>query len=128
MPAATPRIALITLLLTLPAAAVAAARPPASSPQATRAPQLSADPATVSAGDTLTLHGTGFPRNAHMTLLAGPPRADATRIGGASTGSRGRFTATIRIRPHSSAGSFVALACHDACSVKASARFRILAR
>jgi hypothetical protein len=125
MTTSLPRTALAALLLSLPVVAVAGAKPTA--PSAARTPQLTADPAAVSAGATLTLQGTGFPRNAHVTLLAGPPNADATRIGGASTGRRGRFTATIRIRPHSSAGAFVALACHDACRVKASTRFRIVA-
>jgi hypothetical protein len=128
MTASIPRTALAVLLLSLPVAAVAGARPSApSAPPAARTPQLTADPTAVQAGGTLTLQGTGFPRNVHVTLLAGPPNAEATRIGGASTGRRGRFTATIRIRPHSAAGAFVALACHDACRVKASTRFRIVA-
>lgn len=127
MTASIPRTALVACLLTLPVAAVAGARPaaPSSSPAA-RTPQLTADPTAVQAGETLTLQGTGFPSNAHVTLLAGPPNAEATRIGGASTGRRGRFTATIRIRPRSDASAMVALACHDACRVKASARFRIV--
>ena len=118
MKASTPRLAFLALLLALPATAVAATSP--------AAPQLTADPSAVQAGTTLTLTGTGFPRNAHVTLLAGPPDAEATRIGGATTGRRGRFTATIRIRPHSSTGAFVASACHDSCQVKATARFRIV--
>jgi hypothetical protein len=126
MTAPIARTALVALLLTLPVAAVAGARPGSPSAPAARTPQLTADPIAVQAGDTVTLTGTGFPRNVHVNLLAGPPHAEATRIGGASTGQRGRFTATIRIRPHSSAGAFVALACHDACRVKASTRFRIV--
>ncbi|HEV7771852.1 MAG TPA: hypothetical protein VGO48_01045 [Conexibacter sp.] len=125
MTASIRRTALVVLLLSMLLAAVAGARPVASS--AARTPQLTADPTAVQAGGTLTLQGTGFPRNIRVTLLAGPPNAEATRIGGASTGRRGRFTATIRIRPHSSSGAFVALACHDACRVKASAHFRIVA-
>lgn len=125
MTASIRRTALVVLLLSMSFAGGAGARPAASS--APRTPQLTADPTTVQAGGTLTLHGTGFPRNVRVTLLAGPPHSEAARIGGASTGRRGRFTATIRIRPHSSAGTFVALACHDACRVKASARFRIVA-
>ncbi|MFL5818196.1 MAG: hypothetical protein ACJ76L_11430 [Conexibacter sp.] len=118
--------ALAALLLSSSVAAVAGARPAA--PSAPPAPQLTADRTAVQAGGTLTLQGTGFPRNAHLTLLAGPRAADASRIGGATTGRRGRFTATIHIRPHSSAGALVALACHDACRLKASTRFRIVAR
>ncbi|HKG04616.1 MAG TPA: hypothetical protein VKB03_15695 [Conexibacter sp.] len=125
MTASIRRTALVVLLLSTSVAAVAGAR--AAAPSAPRTPQLIADPAAVQAGGTVTLQGTGFPRNVHLTLLAGPPNAEATRIGGASTGRRGRFTATIHTRPHSSAGAFVALACHDACRIKASARFRIVA-
>ncbi|HKG38320.1 MAG TPA: hypothetical protein VKB25_04965 [Conexibacter sp.] len=124
MSASLPRIALVVALVLLPAAAVASARPAA--PSAAHMPQLTAEPTAVQAGDTLTLQGTGFPRNAHVSLLAGPPHAEATRIGGASTGRRGRFTATVRIRPHSSAGTLVAQACFDGCRVKATARFRIV--
>lgn len=117
------RIALVALLL-LPATAVATAPPAAP---ATRTPQLTATPAVVHPGETLKLQGTGFPRNAHVSLLAGPPHADAARIGGASTGRRGRFVATIHTRPHSGAGTFVARACFDGCRVEAVARFHIAA-
>jgi hypothetical protein len=107
---------------------VAAARPATPTAHAgARTPTLTVDPTAVRAGGTVTLTGTGFPSNVHVSLLAGPPHAEATRIGGASTGRRGRFVATIRIRPQSSAGALVALACHDACRVKASVRFRIVA-
>lgn len=123
MTATIRRTTLVVILLSLAVAGVAGAR--AAAPA--RTPHLVAEPTAVHAGGALTLQGTGFPRNVHVTLLAGPPNAEATRIGGASTGQRGRFTATIHIRPHSSTGAFVALACHDACSVKASARFRIVA-
>jgi len=119
--------ALVALAL-LPAAAVAAARPatpPAHADE--RTPTLVATPTAVEAGGSVTLTGTGFPRNVHVSLTAGPPHAEASRIGGATTGRRGRFVATIRIRPNSSAGTLVAVACHDSCRVKASARFRIVA-
>jgi len=92
-----------------------------------RTPTLVATPTAVQAGSSVTLTGTGFPRNVHVSLMARPPRAEASRIGGATTGKRGRFVATIHIRPHSTAGALVAVACHDACRVKASARFRIVA-
>ena len=123
MTATLPRIALVALLLA-PATAVAAARPAAP---AVRTPQLTAAATAVRAGDTLTLTGTGFPRDAHVALLAGAPHKQATRIGGASTGRRGRFVATIHTRPHSDAGTFVVRACLDACRVEATVRFRIVA-
>jgi len=121
------RTGLVALAL-LPAASVAVAQPSAAplSQVAERTPQLTADTTAVKPGETLTLTGRGFPRNARLALLAGPPSGDTQRIGGAQTGRRGVFTAKIRIRARSSAGAFVAQACFDGCRVKASARFRIV--
>jgi hypothetical protein len=123
------RCTALAALVLLPAATVATARPatPPARAAAAHAPELTAEPAAVQPGETLTLEGRGFPRNAHLALLAGPPGTEGERIGGAQTGRRGRFVATIRIRKPASAGTFVALACFDACRVKASARFRIVA-
>jgi len=121
------RCTALAALALLPAAAIAVAQP--TTPRlraAERTPRLTTDAATVKPGETLTLTGRGFPRNAHLALLAGAPNANAKRIGGAQTGQRGTFVAKIQIRAHSSAGAFVARACSDACSVKASARFRIV--
>jgi hypothetical protein len=122
------RCTTLAALALLPTATIAITQSTAAprSHAAERAPQLTANSATVKPGETLTLTGRGFPHNAHLALLAGPPDADAKRIGGAQTGRRGTFTATIRIREHSSAGALVARACFDACNVKASARFRIV--
>lgn len=117
------RCTFLAALALLPATAVAVAQP--ASPAA-RTPQITLTPTAVEPGETLTLEGRGFPRNAHIALFAGRPNAEAERIGGAQTGRRGRFTATIRIRASSSAGALVARACFDACRVKASARFRIV--
>lgn len=120
-------IPLVALAL-LSSATLAAARPAApDAAVVARTPQLAIEPATVGPGEAVTLQGRGFPRNAHIALLAGPPRSEAIRIGGARTGRAGRFTATIRIRSQADPGTFVALACHDGCQVKASARFRIIA-
>ena len=121
---ATPlrRTAIVSLLLLATSATTGLAR--AAQPS----PQLTADPAAVAAGATLSLEGRGFPRNVHVALMARPVHGEAIRIGGARTGSRGRFTATIQIRPRSSPGAFVAFACVDACRVKASAPFSIVAR
>jgi hypothetical protein len=123
------RCTALAALALLPATAVAVAQPaaPTARPAAARTPQITVAPTAVQPGETLTLEGRGFPRNAHIALFAGPPNAEAARIGGAQTGRRGRFAATIRIRAQSSPGALVALACFDACRVKASARFRIVA-
>jgi len=70
------------------------------------------------------------PRSSASTprLSAGPLRHTPTRIGSALAGLHGRFVAAVRIRAHAAAQTFVALACQDACRVKASARFRIVTR
>ncbi|HZV72792.1 MAG TPA: hypothetical protein VFF79_03665 [Conexibacter sp.] len=126
MTASTRCTVLIALVLL---SAVAGARPaPAVAPSAgaiATVPQLTAEPVAVRPGDALTLTGSGFPRNVHIALFAGPSDGRTTRIGGARTGRRGSFNATIHIRPGSAAGRFVAFACHDGCRVRASVRFRI---
>jgi len=119
--------ALLALATVPVAAAVAAARPAPTAQLVARTPLLTADPVAVRPGEVLTLQGSGFPRDVHVALLAGPPHAEATRIGGARTGRRGRFVATIRIRERADPAALVALACHDGCRVKASVRFRIVA-
>jgi len=122
------RCTALAALALLPAATAALAQP-ASAPEsqaAERTPELTAGSATVRPGETLTLTGRGFPRNARLALLAGRPNAEAQQIGDAQTGRRGSFVAKIRIRAHSSADTLVARACFDACRVKASARFRIV--
>jgi hypothetical protein len=122
------RCTALAALALLPATTIAVAQSTAAPhPQvAERTPQLTADSATVKPGETLTLKGRGFPRNARLALLAGPADADGKKIGSAQTSRRGTFTAKIRIREHSSAATLVARACSDACSVKASTRFRIV--
>jgi hypothetical protein len=123
------RCTALAALALLPAATVALAQP-AGEPHgqvAERTPQLTADATAVAPGETLTLVGRGFPSDAHVALLAGPPNEDARRIGGAQTGRRGSFTAKIRIRARSAPGPLVARACVDGCRVKATARFRIVA-
>jgi hypothetical protein len=123
MTASMRHTALISLLLlsTAGLATAGAAQAPTSGPQ------LTAAPAAVEAGETVTLEGRGFPRNVHVALIAKPPHGEAIRIGGALTGLRGRFTATIHIRPRSAPRALVAFACVDACRVKATAQFRIVA-
>ncbi|HEU4701181.1 MAG TPA: hypothetical protein VFS37_01770 [Conexibacter sp.] len=122
------RCTTLAALALLPAATVAVAQSTAAPrlAAADQTPQLTTASATVKPGETLTLKGRGFPSNAHLALLAGPPNAGTRRIGGAQTGRRGTFTAKIRVRADSSAGALVARACFDACTVKASARFRIV--
>ena len=99
----------------------------ASTASPAASPRLTANPVVVRPGSALTLRGSGFPRQARLTLLAGPRHRQAAHIGSAVTGSRGAFVATIRIRARSAAGTFIASACDDRCRVKASVRFRIAA-
>jgi len=122
------RCTALAALALLPAATIAVAQSTAAptSRVAERTPQLTADSATVKPGETLTLKGRGFPSNARLALLAGPTDANGKKIGGAQTGRHGTFTAKIHIRENSSAAALVARACFDACSVKASTRFRIV--
>jgi hypothetical protein len=122
------RCTALAALALLPAATVALAQPAGAPPShaTARTPHLTADATTVRPGGSLTLTGRGFPSNARIALLGGPPDGEVRRIGGAQTGRRGRFVATIRIRERSSASAFVAKACFDACRVKATVRFRIV--
>jgi len=111
----------VALLLPALAAAVAP-----SVGAATRTPHLVAVPVTVEPGGSLTLEGSGFPRNARIVLRARHEDATTTRIGSARTGRRGSFTATIQIRPRSGPELLTAVACHDHCRVRASTTFRIV--
>ena len=119
----------VLLAVATPLAGTAAVAAAGAAPHAAaRAPQLVASPIAVKPGATLKLEGSGFARNAHVVLLAGPLRRAPTRIGSAVAGLHGRFVATIRIRAHAATRAFVAVACQDACRVRASVRFRIVAR
>jgi hypothetical protein len=108
-----------TLVLAAPRARAPNARGPSG-------PRLTAEPFAVRPGDTLVLRGRGFPKRAEIALFVGPP-GDSTRIGGAQTGTRGRFVASIRIRRPSDPDRYLLRACHDGCRVTAIARFRIVA-
>ncbi|HXE44158.1 MAG TPA: hypothetical protein VN635_03065 [Conexibacter sp.] len=119
---------LLPAALAIAALGACAAVAAAGAASSARTAQLTADRTTVRPGEQLELRGSGFPGNAHLTLLARSPHGPRARIGDAVTGSRGTFVATIRIRSRAAAGAVVALACHDACRVKASVGFRIVRR
>jgi len=125
MPSRRALAALAILALGAGAPAAAALRSGAST---AAMPHLTAAAAAVRPGATFTLRGSGFPAAARLTLLAGPPHGRKSPIGSARTGRNGDFVATIRVRARAAAGAFVALACRDACRVRASARFRIIER
>jgi hypothetical protein len=121
-------LAVVVVAVGVPAGAARPQRPAARPQRPPAGPQLTAKPVAAAPGQAVVLRGTGFPRNAPIELLAGPPRSEARSIGSARTGRRGGFVATIRIRSQADPGRLVALACHDACRVKAAVRFRIVAR
>lgn len=113
--------------LSVAAAAAAAAGLALAAPAWTGAdPTLTTPDARVVGGETLVLQGRGFARNVHVTLLAGPTRAKAKRIGAARTGRRGSFVAEVLIEPGAAAKRYVAVACHDRCRSEATVRFRVV--
>ena len=120
----TPRWLVVGLAVLTIGSFAAAQAVGSSRPSSAGTPRLVASPTAVRPGASLRLRGTGFPADARLALLVGPPHARASRIGSAVTGSTGSFVATIRIRARAAPGALVALACHDACRVKATARFR----
>jgi len=91
-------------------------------------PRLTIDRTAVQPGAAVHLTGSGFPHTAHLVLLAGAREHGAKPIGSAVTGARGGFVATVRVRRRASPGSFVVVACSDACHLRASTRFRIVRR
>jgi hypothetical protein len=119
---------LLVALAMLACGACAAVASTGAGPSAAGTARLTANPTAVHPGERLELHGSGFPANARLTLLAGSPHGRRSRIGSAVTGRRGTFVATIRVRSRAAAAAFVALACQDGCRVNASVRFRIVTR
>ena len=109
-------------LIALPGAAAGALAAPADAP----APTLSAPDTRVAGGEVLLLRGRGFKADVHVTLLAGPTRPKAKRIGAARTGRRGGFVARVLIEADAAPGRYVAVACHDRCRSEATLSFRIV--
>jgi hypothetical protein len=114
------RALLVAILLVASCGAVAFAAPHPGGPR------LTADRAHVQGGGAVILHGNGFPRRADIVLLAAAPHTAAKQIGTARTGVHGGFAAPIRIDIHAAPGLYVATACHDACRLTASVRFRVV--
>ena len=86
---------------------------------------LTTEDAHITAGETLVVRGSGFPRNAHIALRAGRDGRKTARIGGAETGRRGSFVAEIRIEDDAVRGDYVAIACQDRCRIKATLLFHV---
>jgi len=110
--------------LLLGGAALAGAAPSAG--PAADEPVLTSEDTRVRGGEDLVLRGRGFEADVHVTLLAGPTRKKAKRIGAARTGRRGGFFARVAIEEGAEPGRYVAVACHDRCKAEATLSFRIL--
>jgi hypothetical protein len=103
---------------TLAAAAVAAPKPDA--------PHVTLEHIRVMPGETLVVHGRGFPDEMRVSLRIGRPDGSAERVGAARAGQNGRFVAHVSIDPEVSPGRYVIVACRNRCKLKASTGFRIL--
>ena len=118
--------AIVTLVL---AAAVAgpalASSSSAPAPARAAAVHVRVDPASVPAGSVITAIGRGWPRDAGVELLIGPPASEAYHVNWARTTHAGTFRKRIRISSRTAAGRWVLLACRRSCRVKASASFRV---
>lgn len=88
-------------------------------------PAIELRPARVEVGHAFLVNGTGFSRGT-VTLLIGPPRSEASKVGSAAAGSNGRFSKRIRIARGATPGAYVVLACQRACRVKAQRNLRIV--
>ncbi len=82
-------------------------------------------PAAVRAGHVITVTGRGWPRNAGVELLIGPPRSEASHGAWARTTSAGTFSKRVRLWSRMKAGRWVLLGCRRACRIKAAASFRV---
>jgi len=111
-------LALVLLALAVP---VAAGSPPARSAGVS----VRVSPTVVHAGHVITVTGRGWPRNAGVELLIGPPYSEASHITWARTTHAGTFSKRIRIGSHTKAGRWVLLGCRRACRIKAAANYRV---
>lgn len=103
--------------------AVAVATPTARRAQA---PTLEVRPRAAARGGRVVFYGSGFAPLAHVTLLAGLPGGEPSRIGSARTDANGTFMAPVAIEREVRPGLYTAFACRHRCRVKASAGFRVL--
>ena len=88
-------------------------------------PTLRAAPAVVERGSALTLSGSGWPAGSAVRLLAGPLRSEAEPIRTVRA-ANGSFRAVLPIAAAATPGSYLFLACLDACRVKATAAVTIV--
>lgn len=112
----------LTAALVGPAWASSSSSP---APARTAAVQVRIEPTTVRAGGVITAIGRGWPRDAGVELLIGPPYSEAYHVNWARTTRAGTFRKRIRISSRTAAGRWVLLACRRSCRVKASASFRV---
>ena len=89
------------------------------------APSVRITPLIVARGDTITVTGRGWARNAIVDLLIGPPQSEASPVGRARTTSAGTFRRRLRIVRTTMPGRWVLLGCRRDCRVKAVKSFRV---
>lgn len=89
-----------------------------------QAPSLTALPAPVKRGGTITFAGSGFRPNASVSLHLGS--ASGKTFAAARTGAAGAFRLGYRIGPSWRPGSVTVVACQSGCSVKATAAIRVM--
>ena len=125
VPGATMRVMRLLLAAATSALVLAAPAVAGPVPASTAGVSVRVAPATVHAGHVITVTGRGWPRNAGVELLIGPPYREASHITWARTTSSGTFTKRVRIWSRMKAGRWVLLGCRRACRIKAAASFRV---
>ena len=116
---------IIVLVLAAALVGPVAASSSSSAPARTAAVHVRIEPTIVRAGSVITAIGRGWPRDAGVELLIGPPYSEAYHVNWARTTHAGTFRKRIRISSRTKAGRWVLLACRRSCRVKASASFRV---
>ena len=87
---------------------------------------VSASPRPVALGGTLVVTGRGWPTFTSVELRLGPPNSGSDRLGFVRTTSAGTFRRTFRINPAARPGTYVLLACRNACAFKVSTTVRVV--
>lgn len=89
------------------------------------APSVTVAPTAVSAGQPITITGTGFGNNQQVSIGIGPPQSEADEIATVRTDAHGDFRLRRTVPARLPAGPWVILACRSECRVKATANLRV---
>lgn len=87
--------------------------------------KVTVKPAELSSGEQLTVRGRGFKPERRLTLLIGPPRSEAVKVGATRTDSEGRFRRRLAVKGEPA--RYVLLACQRSCAIKDRDSFFIVA-